>query len=427
MGVNDLIAEIKSSLSSAPKNEAGKVRTQSARVDSAPPLCYIVDDEPEIGKLIAASLKGAGIQTKTFESAKLLMEGLTQRHPQLIFLDISLARSDAVEVLRELAKVGYKGQINLMSGHRRQLLTDIKAIGEANHLQMLPPLIKPFAIETIRKIAVANVPVVSKEAPHIAIEDALSRGWMKVWYQPKIDLKAKMLVGCEALARIDHPEHGIISPGSFLPGATTESLSRLAEHVLLTVFHDCVSFKNAGLSLKPAVNIPVDVLLTLPLAQLVRDNRPKGDAWKGLTIEVTEDQIVRDVTRAQEIATQLKIYDISLSIDDFGAGYSSLARLKHFPFSELKLDMSFVKDCASNPQNAALCKTVIDLAHSFKALAVAEGIEKPDDLRALVEMGCDVGQGYLLAKPMPIEAFLSMLQKRSVTPQSSMSRLNKIA
>jgi EAL domain len=102
---------------------------------------------------------------------------------------------------------------------------------------------------------------------------------------------------------------------------------------------------------------------------------------------------------------QLKIYDILLSIDDFGAGYSSLARLKQLPFAEVKLDTNFVQGCASNPQNAALCKAVFDLAHSFDAVAVAEGIEKPEDLRALYQMGCDLGQGYLLAAPIVFGKF----------------------
>jgi EAL domain-containing protein (putative c-di-GMP-specific phosphodiesterase class I) len=250
---------------------------------------------------------------------------------------------------------------------------------------------------------------------------------MRVWYQPKIDLQQKILAGCEALARIEHPQHGVLLPGTFLPGADTASLSRLTEHVLLTVLRDCVKFRNVGTSMRPAVNVPVDVLLKFPLAALVRENRPKDGAWKGLIVEVTEDQIVRDVALAQEIATQLKIYDIALAIDDFGAGYSSLSRLKHFPFSELKLDMSFVHGCAINSQNAGLCKAAVDLAHSFGAVAVAEGIEQAADLRALFQMGCDLGQGYLLAPPMSMERLLPILAQRRTKQNAESEKRENVA
>jgi EAL domain-containing protein (putative c-di-GMP-specific phosphodiesterase class I)/CheY-like chemotaxis protein len=390
-----------------------------AEPPSPPPddrLCFVVDDEPAVRHLISMVLKPMGIQVEEFASAPALMEGLERRRPQLIFLDISLERSDAVEALQGLAAQGYPGAVNLMSGRHGQLLDDISKMGERHDLRMLPVLLKPFGVATVRAVASAIFAAPSKMAPRVTVDEALQNDWLKVWYQPKIDLKRKLLVGCEALARIQHPQHGLILPGAFLPEADTDSLSRLTERVLLTVLRDSVQFKETGASLKPAVNIPFDVLLGTPVAALVRENKPKGDAWKGLIVEVTEDQIARDVDRALDIATQLKIYDISLSIDDFGAGHSSFARLKHFPFAELKLDMNFVQGCSSNPQNAALCKAAIDLAHGFGAIAVAEGIEQADDLRALFNMGCDLGQGYLLAAPMPMERFIRLLERRAQKP-----------
>ena len=105
--------------------------------------------------------------------------------------------------------------------------------------------------------------------------------------------------------------------------------------------------------------------------------------------------------------------NIKLAIDDFGRGYSSLVRLKELPFAELKLDRTFVTDCGTDKVNAPLCKTVIDLAHNFGSIAVAIGIEKASDVVALVSMGCDYGQGFLLGQPMPEERFLSLLRQRS--------------
>jgi EAL domain-containing protein (putative c-di-GMP-specific phosphodiesterase class I) len=357
-------------------------------------------------------LRPLGISVEEFRGAEDLMKGLDRRQPELIFLDICLERSDAVEALRGIAERNYRGAVILMSGRHGQILEDIVEIGRRHGLQMLPALAKPFEVSALRNIVLANFPKPAEGPPRVAIKEALQRRWLKVWYQPKIDLGRKVMIGCEALARIEHPEYGILSPGTFLPGADAESHRQLAEHVLLTVLRDCVKFKGAGAHIQPAVNVPVDILLTYPLAALVRENRPKDDAWQGLILEVTEEQIVGDIERAQEVATQLKIYDIELAIDDFGAGYSSLSRLKNFPFAEIKLDMSFVQGCASNPQNAGICKAVIDLAHSFNSFAVAEGVEQADDLRALYKMGCDRAQGFLFAPAMPVERFVAMLMKK---------------
>jgi EAL domain-containing protein (putative c-di-GMP-specific phosphodiesterase class I) len=146
---------------------------------------------------------------------------------------------------------------------------------------------------------------------------------------------------------------------------------------------------------------------------MVRENRPKSDRWPGLILEVTEDQVVRDISLAHEIATQLKIYDIVLAIDDFGTGYSHLARLRELPFGELKLDRNLVANCGDDSTSAALCQTSIDLAHRFGSIAVAEGIEKNSELETLLRMRCDLGQGFLFAPPLPIDRFVGLLKQRA--------------
>ena len=115
-----------------------------------------------------------------------------------------------------------------------------------------------------------------------------------------------------------------------------------------------------------------------------------------------------------EIATQLRIYGITFAIDDFGEGFSSFARLRDVPFVELKLDRSFVRDSGSDPTNAGICQTIIDLAHNFGALAVAEGLENAADLQAVQRMGCDIGQGFFLARPMPKASFIALLERRAL-------------
>ena len=145
---------------------------------------------------------------------------------------------------------------------------------------------------------------------------------------------------------------------------------------------------------------------------MVRIHREKVEHWSGLIIDVTEEQIVTDLPLAAAMAKNLAPLNVKLAIDDFGRGYSSLARLKELPFVELKLDRSFVTDCGTDRVNAGLCKTVIDLAHNFGSVAVAIGIEKAADALAVTGMGCDLGQGYLLGQPMPEERFVSLLRQR---------------
>ena len=172
--------------------------------------------------------------------------------------------------------------------------------------------------------------------------------------------------------------------------------------------------------LHTAVNTSIGALANLQLPALIRENRSKSADWPGLILEVTESEVVKDVALMHEIATQLRIYGITFAIDDFGEGFSSFARLRDIPFAELKLDRSFVKDSGTDERNAGICQTIINLAHNFGALAVAEGIENAADLQAVHRMGCDIGQGFLLGAPDAEGEFLDApARARSATSTTS--------
>jgi len=249
--------------------------------------------------------------------------------------------------------------------------------------------------------------------PQVSIAEALRDGWFKSWYQPKIDLKRKCLAGAEAVMRIHHPELGPLLPGAFVPEIDEDSVTKLAEHALLATLSDWTMFEQASFNLHLAVNVPVRVLLKLPVEQLVKEQRPKSDRWPGLILEVTEDPIVRDLAAAKEIAAQLRAGKVTIAIDNFGAGYSSFSSLRDLPFAELKLAGDFVKGCAVDATNAAICQTALDLAHRFGSFAVADGVESVADLQAMMVMGCDFAQGSLIAPLLPREEFLNLLQQRN--------------
>jgi EAL domain-containing protein (putative c-di-GMP-specific phosphodiesterase class I) len=255
--------------------------------------------------------------------------------------------------------------------------------------------------------------------PRVVIAEALRESWFETWYQPKVDLKRKCLVGAEALVRIRHPELGVLQPGSFAAVADADSIVGIAQQALLGALFDWTAFAQAGFELHLAVNLPFAALLALPVAELIAAHRPQSERWPGLIVEVTEDHLVRDVARAKELAAQLRGCGVSIAIDDFGVGYSSFATLRTLPIAELKIAGAFVKNCATDANNGAICQTAIDLAHRIGSSAVAEGVESTVDLQTMMVMGCDFAQGPLIAPFLPKQEFLELLHKRNAPPPAA--------
>ena len=384
------------------------------------PRVFIIDDEEGICKFIAAAVSGLDYEADYFTSAPLALRALKHCSPAVIFLDIALGGSDAIEVIRMLGHRQYRGVVQLMSGTNPEIMEDVRRVGERHKLIMRPALRKPFRVDAIRKV-LEDAPIdqwpdaarSADEKSPVGLSEALERGWLEVWYQPKLNLIERKFAGAEGLIRCRHPELGVLPPSAFLPNAEAQDLTALTQFVILTALRDWQVLAKDGFNLKFAVNAPIAALTDLNLPDLIRANAPKNGKWPGLILEVTEGDVAKDIGLAHEIATQLSIYGISLSIDDFGEGYSSFARLRELPFAELKLDASFVQNCSQDAKNAAICQAVIELAHSFGALAVAEGLETTADVQAVKKMGCDIGQGYVFSRPMPNELFTAVLRQRA--------------
>ena len=173
---------------------------------------------------------------------------------------------------------------------------------------------------------------------------ALHNKWLELWYQPKIDLKTLTVSGAEGLLRARHPELGIIMPENILPPTGDPSYAPLSAFVVARAAADWKRFADQGLRLKLAVNVPISALISPNFIRLVRQTLSTDPGFPGLIIEVTEDEIIRDPQWTREIATQLKLYNVHISIDDFGSAYASMSRLNELPVSEVKIDRSFVAD-----------------------------------------------------------------------------------
>jgi len=364
------------------------------------------------------TLATMGVEAEKFHTAQSAVAALDPRLPAIIFLDVALQRSDAVDVIRGLGERGYGGIVQLMSGSNAALLEDVRRVGARHGLNMRPPLSKPFRTEAIRQI-ITSAQLIEHPLTAVDIDEALAKGWLELWYQPKIDLRNKALAGAEGLIRCRHPVHGVLVPASFLPGASERSHSALTEYVITTALRDWDEIAETGVYLHTAVNTSIGALANLQLPALIREHRPKSEKWPGLILEVTENEVIKDVPLMHEISTQLRIYGITFAIDDFGEGFSSFARLRDLPFAELKLDRSFVKGSGTDARNAGICETMVNLAHHFGAVAVAEGIENDADLQAVHRMGCDLGQGFFLAHPMPKQNLIALLRQRTLQKEAS--------
>jgi len=389
----------------------------------APPLapdgasiCYVVDEESSIRHFLSLVLHGSGVDTVEFPDGAAMRKAVESRPPALIFHNISLESADAIESVVALGKLRYRGAVQLMSARGAAVLEHVKAIGTQHKLQMMPVLKKPFETDTIVKIIqelkLGMPPAV---AARLELDDAIKNKWIEFWYQPKIALRRKQLAGAEAYARVRHPQHGLVLAGAFTANASEAGNVKLAELALESALKTSAHFSKLGVNLRLSVNIPVPALLKLSVPEIVQAHHPADQKWPGLIIDVPEEQIVGDLALASDLSKKLEPHNVRLAIDNFGRTFSSLAKVEELPFEELKLDRSFVADCGTDKVNAPLCKSVIDLAHNFGRYVVAVGIEKAADALALVSMGCDYGQGFLLGQPMPEERFVSLLRQRAAT------------
>ncbi|HME38705.1 MAG TPA: EAL domain-containing protein [Steroidobacteraceae bacterium] len=250
------------------------------------------------------------------------------------------------------------------------------------------------------------------------LRHAVEHDELRLYFQPKIELKTGRVAGAEVLLRWQHPTRGLLGPADFIPFAEqTGFIRRLTRWTLDHAIAQGAEWQRAGKPLGLAVNISVedvgDVRLDSRVAgMLTRHQLPPPL----LTLELTESGFIEDPTRAVRVLDAVAALGVSLSIDDFGTGYSSLSHLARMPVHEVKIDRSFVQGLESDPEFASVVRSAIDMGHGLGLKVVAEGIETEESAARLRDFGCDVAQGYLYAKPMPLAAFETWLEGRERVP-----------
>ena len=245
------------------------------------------------------------------------------------------------------------------------------------------------------------------------LRTGIEAGEITVHYQPKVHIATGNVCGLEALARWQHPTLGLVPPDQFVPLAEQGNLiHELTMQVMNQALFQIAIWNMYGLDLSIAINISPLLLNRSELLEEIADLQKTHEVpTDHIVLEVTETSLVRELGVALGVLTRLRLRGFGLSLDDYGTGFSSMQQLARIPFTELKIDRSFVHGAHERESLQVILRSALQLAAELGLTTVAEGIETIEDWRMLREHGCDIGQGWLIAKPMPAEEFVPWLKK----------------
>lgn len=331
-----------------------------------------------------------------------------QQVPMLMLLDLEMPRMDGVQVMQQLALEQLTPYIILTSAKDYMLISTLELMGCGLGLPVLGGLKKPLQAGELQDLLARLSQQSAKSKESCALYDAaeirqaLEQQQIIPYYQPKIDLASGQLKGAEMLARWLHPSRGLIAPGSFIPvieqhGWATELTLSMLEQGL----KQWQEWARQGLRLPLSINLSARSLQGSTLIGEM-ESRLQGSRVPAryITFEITETAIADNLPEAIGMAARLRLAGFGLSIDDFGTGFATLQQLTRFPFTELKIDQSLVTSIGSKPHLQAIANSIIELGQRMQLTTVAEGIETRQDMELMQARGCNLGQGYYIARPM---------------------------
>ncbi|WP_017530649.1 EAL domain-containing response regulator [Pseudomonas fluorescens] len=411
---------------------------------SSPATLLIVDDEPQVRKLLETLLQHEGYQTRSASCGEEALASVAQQPPDLILLDVMMPGMDGFEVASRLkanpatanipiimlsalnepgARVsglhtGAEEFISKPVEHielwlRVRNLLRLKAHGDQlkQHSAMLEQQLQRHSEDSTRM----NVHDLARQDLETALRDAVERDEFTLHYQPKVDVASGRICALEALLRWDRPGYGAVSPAVFVP--VLESLGLIVpvgRWVIETVCRQIATWQREDIgAVEVAVNVSGHQLIEGDLIAdigLILEQTGVQAHW--LEVELTEGSLMDNTQHTIASLQRLRAKGVKIAIDDFGTGYSSLAYLRRFPIDTLKIDIAFIREVTTNPQDAAITRTIIELAHNLKLRVVAEGVETQDQMAFLKEAGCDQIQGYLFSRPLPVESLERLLRQQ---------------
>jgi EAL domain-containing protein (putative c-di-GMP-specific phosphodiesterase class I)/AmiR/NasT family two-component response regulator len=352
--------------------------------------------------------------------------------PGLLIVDLEMPAMDGPELLSALGARGMRAPIVVASSRERALMDSVQDMGTALGLRILGALQKP--------ITLAGLGALLQNKLHTAVEQqgpaqrqavdpellraALARGDISVHYHPQVEIGTGLIRGVEALARWHDAKEGWIGPDVFIPVAEQHGLIReLTLHVMDTAMRQTAIWSRHGLDLSIAINLSPILLERGELLQEISElQQQHGLRAEQIVLEVTESSLLRDLAIALGVLTRLRLRGFRLSLDDYGTGFSSMQQLARIPFTELKIDRTFVHGAHERDSLQVILRSALEMASQLGIETVAEGVESLEDWRLLRQYGCKLAQGWLLAKAMPggeLEGWLPTLQRRRVELQAA--------
>ena len=393
----------------------------------------ILDDDCFMLSLLEELLSGLGyanIACYTNGHEALYAMQADDTMPHIILLDINMPCMDGIEFVRHLTARNYQGSLILVSGEAEIMLRATEKLALAHkqrvqgHLQK-PPLVNELA-DLMAKCLRSRPPAASVKQPKTysaeELQHAIAHGQLLNYYQPKVSVMTGECMGVETLVRWQHPTDGLLFPDQFIPLAEAHQLiDSLTYAVMHMAFKQTKQWHDAGLKLRVAINISMDNLHDLRFADyVIAETTALGTPHDAVVLEVTESRLMQNVNIALDILTRLRLNRFALSIDDFGTGHSSLAQLRDYPFTELKIDRNFTHNAHSDARLKAIFEGSLELANLLHMQVVAEGVEDMADWQFLREKHCPIAQGYFISRPMRAEQlpeWLDAWQQRVQTEQ----------
>lgn len=353
---------------------------------------------------------GEVLQAADGENALTLLK--QESDVDLLLCDLNMPGMDGLAFLRNIAERGNQSSVILASAMDASIIRAAEIMAKSYGLRILGVVEKPLSRNKLMPLILRHF---SQKLipPRMAVErmpvgdivEAIERKEFVPFYQPKVTMRSCALAGVEALLRWRHPTLGLIPPAAFIPVMEENGmLTQLTFDLVETALAQCRQWQDMGLEVPMAINVSVESLSDVALPDRIDSMLAKaGLPPHLLTLEVTETVAMTDLGHALETLARCRMKGIGLSIDDYGTGFSSMQQLARLPLGELKIDQSFVTGASKEDVLAALIETSVALAHRLKLKTVAEGVESSDDWDIVARLGCDVAQGYFIARPMPGE------------------------
>jgi EAL domain-containing protein (putative c-di-GMP-specific phosphodiesterase class I)/ActR/RegA family two-component response regulator len=411
----------------------------------------VLDDDPFVPRWIRQVAEHEGYDVTVSADLQNVRPMCRAFRPTLILIDLTLGGYQGLDALRLLAAERCTMPVILTGAAEPGVLHSASRFGMTLDLSMAGIIAKPIELGQLRRMLAAHVQGKTDDdtsvigrllrdgregreggAPDAAtrlqdeerLRTAFEAGELRVHYQPQVALATGSVVGVEALVRWQHPTRGLVSPNSFLPLVERLGLMRpLTMFVLESALEEVRGWARAGQPVTLAVNLSATLLNDPTLADdIERLCEAYSVSPHTLTLEICESATIGHVQEIADALTRLRVKGCRLALDNFGTGFSSLVELRALPFSQLKIDKTFVGESATRPAARAIVDAVIEFGHKIGFQIVAEGVESRESLVLLKEAGCDLAQGFLISRPVDAVALGRQLAAGPQSPPAASAR-----